>query len=316
MKTTLIVIGSLSTDIVATGLRRFANPGEYVFGKNLMIGPGGKSRNIADMAARLMGRGEVAMIGRTTKDAYGLWKVPMEALHISKVNTNFIVVDEKDALPSIALIAVDEQGNNQIIVLPGASNNFNKEDVDKADGLFDAVAKNKGYVAVTLECPFETASHAINKAKAKGCRVIFDPGGIDESTSIELLLDGLFLIKPNEHEAKTITGVEVCDFDSAKQAASILQQMGAENALITVGAKGAYLFTADRQQHIPIPVIQDQGVRDETGCGDQVMATLCAYLQRGTPIERATQIAILSGTLQFQRQGIQPVMPKELSQFL
>lgn len=169
MSVSLIVIGSLNADIVATGLKRFPKPGEHVYGKELVIGPGGKSRNIADMAAHLMETDTVAMLGRTAKDPYGFWKVPIEALQKSSVNTDFIVIDEAtDKLPAIALIAVDDNGNNQIIVLPGASDDFNSEDIDKADALFAEVAKNNGYIAITLECPLETVRYAVQKVKGLG----------------------------------------------------------------------------------------------------------------------------------------------------
>jgi ribokinase len=177
MQISLVVIGSLNADIVATGLKRFPNPGEHVYGKELVIGPGGKSRNIADMAAHLMDDGEVAMLGRTTKDKYGLWRVPIDALQQSGVNTSFVVVDEQsDKLPGIALIAVDQQGNNQIIVLPGASDYFSNEDIDKAKGLFEAIAQNNGYLAITLECPFATVRYAVETAKAMKIKIVFDPG--------------------------------------------------------------------------------------------------------------------------------------------
>ncbi len=78
MKT--IVIGSLNTDLVATGIKQFPNVGEHVYGKELLIGAGGKSRNIADMIAHLAPKNTVAMVGRTIKDPYGLWKLPMDAL--------------------------------------------------------------------------------------------------------------------------------------------------------------------------------------------------------------------------------------------
>jgi ribokinase len=313
MQTSLVVIGSLNADIVATGLKRFPQAGEHVYGKELIIGPGGKSRNIADMAAHLMDAGKVAMLGRTTRDKYGLWRVPIDALQQSGVNTDFVVVDERsDKLPGIALLAVDQQGNNQIIVLPGASDDFCNEDVDKAKALFEAIAQNNGYLAVTLECPFATVRYAVEKAKAMKIKIVFDPGGIDSTMPVESLLDGLFLIKPNEHEAKMLTGIEVRDFDSAKQAAQKLLPMGVENVLITVGSNGAYLFTGDTQKHLPAPNIPDSGTRDETGCGDQTIATLCAYLQAGKSIEDAAEVAILSGTLQFQKQGIQPVTKEEL----
>ena len=112
-----IVIGSLNTDLVATGIKKFPKPGEHVYGKELVIGPGGKSRNIADMIARLMPKDSVSMVGRTVKDSYGLWKPPVDSLVEAGVNIDYIVMTESnDKLQGIALNPVDTSGNNQIIV--------------------------------------------------------------------------------------------------------------------------------------------------------------------------------------------------------
>src|SRR5580700_883133 len=101
-----IVIGSLNTDLVAVGIKKFPKPGEHVYGKELRIGPGGKSRNIADMIAHLAPANSVAMIGRTVRDSYGLWKQPMEALAKINVNTDYVTIldnSESQKLPAIAL---------------------------------------------------------------------------------------------------------------------------------------------------------------------------------------------------------------------
>lgn len=102
------------------------------------------------------------------------------------------------------------------------------------------------------------------------------------------------------------------DFDSAKLAAQKLHEQGAENVLITVGVGGAYLFTKENQKHIPIPNVAESEEKDETGCGDQTMAALCALIQDGKTLEEATELAILAGTLQFHRAGIKPVTKTEL----
>jgi ribokinase len=142
---------------------------------------------------------------------------------------------------------------------------------------------------------------------------MFDPGGIQADTDLSQLIQaGIYLIKPNEHEVKMLTGIEVNDLDSAKQAATNLQNNGVENVLITVGVNGAYLLTKDLQIHIPIPEVQASEVKDETGCGDQTMAALCSLLQDGKSIEDAARLAILAGTLQFNRLGVKPVDKDEL----
>lgn len=314
MKT--IVIGSLNTDLVATGIKEFPKPGEHVYGKELLIGPGGKSRNIADMIANLTGSNTVAMVGRTVKDPYGLWRQPIDALRKAGVSTEFINIldfETTHKLPGIALIPVDTKGRNQIFVLPGVSDDFSVEDINAAEELFKEVASNSGTLVLTLECPLDTATYAVEMAKKHGLKVMFDPGGIEADTDLgNLLSAGIFLIKPNEHETKILTGIDVIDLDSAKQAAEKLQGFGITNVLITAGANGAYLFSPETQTHIPIPQIDVGGEKDETGCGDQTMAALCALLQDGKQINEASAQAVLAGTLQFYRAGIQPVKRDDL----
>lgn len=314
MKT--IVIGSLNTDLVATGIKQFPKPGEHVYGKELLIGAGGKSRNIADMIAHLAPKNTVAMVGRTVKDPYGLWKLPIDALAKSTVNTDYVNVlgyEEANKLPGIALIPVDEQGNNQIFVLPGISDDFSPSDIDNAATLFETVGANNGFLVLTLECPLDTATHAVEQANKHGLNVLFDPGGLQADDNIdELIKAGIFLIKPNEHEAKMLTDVEVTDFETAKKAASKIHEKGIKNVFITHGVNGAYLFTETDQMHIPIPKIEAGNEKDETGCGDQTMAATCALLQDGKSLNEATSLAVLAGTLQFYKSGNKPVTKKEL----
>jgi ribokinase len=313
-----IVIGSLNTDLVAVGIKQFPKPGEHVYGKELLIGPGGKSRNIADMLANLAPKNSVAMVGRTVKDPYGLWRQPMDALAKVGVNTDYVNVLEYETankLPGIALIPVDQKGNNQIFVLPGVSDDFSVADIDAATALFSEVATNNGTLVLTLECPLDTATYAVKQANKHGLKVMFDPGGIEADNDLsELIAAGIYLIKPNEHEAKMLTGITVTDFETARQAAAKLQEQGVANVLITAGVNGAYLFSSDTQVHIPIPAVNTGEEKDETGCGDQTMAALCALLQDGKPIKEAAELAILAGTLQFHRTGIKPVSKSDLTQ--
>lgn len=312
------MLGSLNTDIVAHGVDDIIGPGEYAYGDELSIGPGGKSRNMAQMAAHLTGPGTVAMVGRTVRDEYGLWEQPIQALDEAGVNTAFITVldaDETDELPGIALIAVDEEGNNQIYVVEGVSAEFCPQDIDDALPLFAAAERNSGLLGLSLELPLDTARHAVKRAAEHDLRVVFDPGGMtDEEDYGPLLEEDIFLIKPNEHEARELTGVDVTDHGSARAAAAELQEYGIENVLITVGADGAYLFTGDRGEHIPAPDIGSAAVTDETGCGDQVMAALCAGLADGAPVQEAAEQAVAAATLQFHRPGIDPVEEAALAE--
>ena len=316
----VIVIGGLNIDITARGAEKMIQPGQLTYAKELSIGPGGKSRNIAQMTAALTDKKNVAMIGKTSQDPYGLWKLPVESLKKAGVNTDYVdIVSYKSSgqFPGIALIPVDTEGNSQIYLIPGINNSFSPSDIENAHSLFLSAAKNNGLLVVTLELPYETAIHAIKKANSLGIKVLFDPGGIDEKKNYdELLSQKLFLVKPNEHEAKVLTGVEIKDFESAKEAAKKLLEKGIENVFITCGVQGGYFFSHATEKHIPIHSVPEGQSKDETGCGDETMAAIAYSLSEGNDIVTAAGIGIVAGTLQFYRPGIAPITQKELNQYL
>ena len=315
----IIAIGSLNTDITALGVKEIIKAGEHTYGEELRLGPGGKSRNIAQMISVLSGPNKVAMIGRTCRDPFNFWRPPIDALKENGVNTEFVKVfdfEKKKKFPGIALIAVDKKGRNQIYVLPGISDEFSPEDINDAEKLFQIAQKNNGILVLTLELPIQTAIHAMKKANEYGLMVMLDPGGITKDQNLESLLDeGIFLIKPNEHEAKILTKINVTNFTSAKKAASILLRKGIKNVLITTGRDGAYVFNKETSLHIPIPRIEDSGRKDETGSGDQTMATICYGISEGKNILESSKIAITSGTLQYHKTGIIPVTKEELKKY-
>ncbi|HSW81541.1 MAG TPA: PfkB family carbohydrate kinase [Candidatus Saccharimonas sp.] len=305
MDTLVLVIGSPNTDIVTT------------CGRKTIIGPGGKARNIAHMTANLLSKGQVALVGRTSKDSLGLWKIPLDALKSSGVNIDFLTIDETSKeLPGIALIATDTTGESRVTFLPGATKKFNRRDIDVADMLFKNVTGNKGYVVFTLECPFDTLRYAIQKANSLNLSIIIDCGGfctnVRPNVVRSILGKGVFFIKPNAYEAQCITGVKIRNFASAQKAANILRSMGAQNILITAGKKGAYLFTNKQQTHIrPPKILGNKDIFDSTGCGDQALAVICASLVKGVSIEEAARPAILAATLQFYKRGVRPITRQE-----
>lgn len=312
----IIVPGGLNTDIVAVGVERLLGSGELARGQKVKIGPGGKSRNIAQMIAALLGQGKVAMIGRTSRDAFGLWKPPFTALEDAGVNTHYVkqfTHEESGEMPGIALIPVDTRGRNQIYLLPGINDTFSPSDVDEASPLFAAAQQNEGILALSLELPLATALRAVEKAKECKMRVVLDPGGMSSETDYGRLLEaGIDFVKPNVHETKMLTGIEVTGLASAHKAAGKLMQKGIAGVFITAGEKGAYIFTGDLEEHILIPEVQGEE-KDETGCGDQTMAAFCALLAQQVKIEDAARRAVMAGTMQFQRIGIQPVTWDELN---
>jgi len=319
----IVVPGGLNTDIILSGVGRLLASGELGSGEKLSIMPGGKSRNIAQMLCTLTGPGTVAMIGRTCRDRFGLWEVPYRALRESGVNVDHVHVADTptDGMPGIALIPVDRDGHNQIYLYAGENAAFSPEDIDAAAPLFAGAGSQGGILALSLEMPMSTAMQAIRHAKQSGMRVVLDPGGISPQPTEEQLREyhrllslGIDIIKPNEHEAAILTSAPVHDLSGAQSAAAVFRRMGIPAALITAGASGAYLIADGASRHLPVPKIETgSSVRDETGCGDQAMAALCAELFLGSSVERAAEVSVLAGALQFRRLGVQPIAGAELA---
>ncbi|TSA33654.1 MAG: hypothetical protein D4R64_13690 [Porphyromonadaceae bacterium] len=319
----IIVPGGLNTDLIGLGVDRLLGPGELTLGGAFHVGPGGKARNMAQMAAVWLGPGKVAMIGKTVRDPYGLWKVPLDALKETGVNTDSVqILDFEQSgrkFPGIALIPVDQSGKNQIYCLPGINSEFGPADIQAAEEMFRTATK-PAYLMLALEIPLETVNEAIASARRHGIRVILDPGGIGterrsgagvETHNYASLRD-VYLIKPNEFEAEILTGVPITGYESAAEAAKGLLNQGVQYVMITHGAKGAYLFGEGISRHILVPEISGSEVHDETGCGDQVTATLTACLTEGLSIEQAAESAVRAGTIQFHRKGIQPVSKEDV----
>lgn len=318
-KTKVAFIGSLNTDILADGISHFPGPGQHTYGEKISIAPGGKSRNAAQMAAEFLDTNEVAMAGITVKDQYGLYASPLELLEKSGVDTSYVKKVEPTAdysLPGIAIVATDSTGENRIIVFPGISETLSPQDIDNLGELFKEIADKEGYVCLGLEAPLETIIYAKHKAAQKGVRVILDPGGVKRGMDYSKLLDqDIYLIKPNEHEASTLTGITVEDHASAIAAAKVLREKGVDTSLITLGEKGAILFDKGSAIELHAPIL-DQAAGNSVGCGDQTLATLVAYLVLGNSLEEASQFAIAAGSLQFTKQGVIPISQTELTSFL
>ena len=316
----LIVAGAINVDIYAHDIARFPQSGEQVYGRNLTISAGGKSRNIAEMVATLMGPGHVALLGRSHKDEFGLWKVPFASLEKVGVDIRHVQITEGpngENFPGAALIAVTTKGENQIYYIPGANAKFSPEDVSQTEALFQQVGQNQGFLQLSLEQRIDTLVAAAQLAKKHGLRTFVDAGGITpESNYTEILSAGIELIKPNEQEVQYLTGITVTDEASAMTAAHVFFHYGIKNVFITHGARDAYLINANGLMAFPVPTLPDSADHDETGCGDQVMATLLASLIHHETLEMACKRAIVAGALQFQKSGIIPIASEEILKFV
>jgi ribokinase len=310
-----LVFGSLNTDLIIEDVQKILEPGELTSGKNLRIAPGGKSRNIAAMLANLTNSGEdLVFIGKTYKDEKGFWEYPVRSLEELDIDTSNIIYSEDSTSPGLAIIPVDRKGNNQIYLVPGANNEFSKEDILSKSELFSD--ENTDSLVLTFEMPVDTAKKIFELSRKNNKKLFVDPGGIEANRKFLEVLDmGAYFIKPNEHEVKIITGIQVIDEKTASKAGAILLQKGYENVLITLGGKGGYFIQRDLVEYISIPKINLE-YGDSIGCGDQTMAGILYALKLGKNILDACKIGVIAGTLQFHKKGVAPITKLELEEYI
>ncbi len=225
----VVVVGSSNTDLVVR-CRRAPAAGETVLGSVFFTAAGGKGANQAVAAARL--GAEVWFVGRVGDDPFG--RQAVAGLAAEGVHCDFVAVDP--AQPSgVALIVLEEQGQNRIVVALGANEHLSPADVDKAS----SVITSAGVLLVQLETPLETVAHAVRLAAKAGVPVILNPA--PGRPLPEELLQQVSIITPNESEAELLTGMRPAEEEQARNVAGALHRKGVRHVVLTLGEKGAFL---------------------------------------------------------------------------
>jgi ribokinase len=290
----IIVIGSSNTDMVVKS-KKLPARGETILGGTFLMNPGGKGANQAVAAARL--KGNVTFVTKTGNDLFG--DQSKQLFDIEGIDTRFIVKDLKN--PSgIALITVDENGENCIVVAPGSNGTLSAFDID------DEVYGNdpSDVFLMQLEIPVSTVEYVAQKVAEKGNRVILNPAPARQLSND--LLNSLCVITPNEVEAELLTGMKVKDVLSAEKAAEKLSRKGVRNVVITMGAAGAYLH--NREVSKLIPVVPVKAV-DSTAAGDVFNGALAVALSEGKGLEEAVEFANKAASISVTRMGAQASAP-------
>lgn len=302
MNEKIVVLGSCNTDMVIKS-ERLPVPGETILGGQFLMNPGGKGANQAVAASRL--GGDVTFICKTGNDIFGQEFV--ELFKKESIKTEYVFKDEE--LPSgVALITVDKSGENSIVVASGANSSLNKSDVDTAkDALEDA-----GLLLMQLETPVETVMYAAEIANMKGVKVILNPAPAPEQSLPLRLLENLYMIIPNETEAQILSGIEVNDWETARQAADVISGLGVTVVVITLGAMGA--FVKDGDKYYDIKVESKLDAVDTTAAGDTFCGALCVALAEGAELKEAVEFANRAAGISVTRLGAQASIPyrKEL----
>lgn len=299
----IVVVGSSNMDLVVKS-PRIPAVGETILGGDFIMTPGGKGANQAVAAAKL--GADVYLVAKLGEDVFG--QQSLSNFNEEGVNTEYVTLSE-NAPSGVALITVDQAGNNVIVVAPGANNELSTGDIENAR---DAIASAAVLVA-QLEVPLETVEFAARLAKSCGVTFILDPAPAQKLDS--KFLSMVDILKPNETEAQILTGIEVADEDSARKAAAGLLEQGVGAVILSMGSKGYLLATGDETEFVPAIVVD---AVDATAAGDAFTGSLALGLARGESIEGAAHFANYVAALSVTRMGAQSSMPstKEIESFM
>lgn len=284
--------------------RSLPRPGETVLAESSTEVCGGKGANQAVAAARAGGR--TAMIGRIGGDSFA--ERLRRNLEQELIQCEHILATPQSA-SGLAVVAVDQRGENSIIVVPGANAQVSANDVRSIGDMIG----DYDVMLTQLETPVETAVQAIGIARAAGVRVIVDPAPAPSSCPNELL--SVDLVCPNETEAATLSGQPVESIDQAESAAKIILQRGARAVAVTMGENGTLLCTGEKSTHVPsLPVT----VRDTTAAGDAFAGALAVRWAESCDLEGSIPFASAAGALAASKAGAQPSLPhrEEIDRFL
>ena len=291
---TIAVVGSSNMDLVVKS-KRIPATGETILGGDFIMAPGGKGANQAVAAAKLGAR--VFFIAKLGDDIFG--SQSLNNFKKEGVNTRY-VLQTKDAPSGVALIMVDDDGNNVIVVAPGANNNLTPEDVKEAES---DIALSGALVA-QLEVPIETIEFAAGLANKSNVPFILDPAPAQQLS--EQLLKMVDVLTPNETEAHILTGIEVKDADSAGAAAQKLLECGVKNVILTMGASGYLTVSGEGTEFVEARKVT---AVDSTAAGDAFTGSLAVGLARGQSLSEAALFANNVAAVSVTKMGAQPSMP-------
>jgi ribokinase len=290
----VISFGSINMDLVVR-TPRFTKPGETITGSDFYTAAGGKGANQAVAAGRLGANS--LLFGRVGDDIFG--KNLLNNFKENNVDTKGVKIDNRFPTGT-ALITVDDNAENMIIIIPGTNGAVDKSDIDSMVTSF----KDAKILMLQLEIPMGSIVAAAKAAKENGVKVMLDPAPACE------LPDELFrlcdFITPNETEAEILTGVKVDSPSSAKDAAVVLHNKGVKAVIVKMSSKGSYFY--DGKSEIYFPAYKVEPV-DTVAAGDAFNGGFAAAYAEGKPLEEILQWANACGALSTTKPGAQPSMP-------
>jgi ribokinase len=289
------VMGSFVADLAfRTG--RIPAWGETLMGQSFKLGPGGKGSNQAVAAARAGGK--VSFISKLGPDPFG--DMARSLYQAESIDTRFLF-RTRSATGAAAIIVDADKGENAIIVVPGACFEVTTAEVEQAREL---IAGSSVFVA-QLELPLAAVEHGLALAHSLGVTTILNPApAAPLPASIYPHID---YITPNESETAALTGIPVATLADAEQAASAFLARGVRNAVITLGAQGAYVKNARLKAHVP--AVNAGKAVETTGAGDAFNGGFAVALSEGMDLVAAARFGCVTAGISITRPGTAPSMP-------
>lgn len=285
MSDEVLVVGSANADLVVATDRRPAG-GETVLGGDTEISPGGKGANTAVAAARL--GAAVGLLAAVGDDAYGA--MLQDSLRGAGVRVGAVRVLDRPT--GIAYITVTPDGENSILVSPGANSALQLSDVD-------AEVRDAGVVVASMEIPLPTVEHAVATAAGAGVHTVLNLS--PAATVSSRTLAALDVLLVNEHEAGWLLDCVPAEVDPAR-----LRTLGPRAAVVTLGADGVLVATEETTTEITAPAVH---AVDTTGAGDGFAGALAAGLAEGNTLVAAARQATHAAAISVTLRGAQPSYP-------
>jgi ribokinase len=297
----VVVVGSVNRDYVCS-MDRLPRPGETVLGTDVTVGSGGKGGNQA-VAAAYWGAA-CALVACVGDDPDG--SALVEDLVDAGVDTSAVEV-RGDVRSGSAFVLVAADGENSIVVAPGANLRLTAEQVTSA---VSRLLRRGGVLVTQAEIPPEAIVAAVGTAATDlGARVVLNLAPYRELPAEALVVADPLVV--NETEAGSLLGRPVSDLAAAREAARHLRAR-ARSAVITLGRSGAVLATGGGAGgdviHVPT---SERPVVDSTGAGDAFTGVLAACLALGDDLTAAVRRGVAAGTYAVGRPGAQASFARE-----
>lgn len=295
MSNKIAILGSINVD-TTYHVERFPQPGETISAISKSSAPGGKGANQAVAAAR--SGAKTYFVGKVGDDNEG--KFMLEALKEEHVDTDCIVVDKVHGTGT-AMVTLDVNGQNHIMVYGGANQALLKEDLENTDKVLDSA----DFLISQFETPQDVTAAAFKEAKNHGVITFLNPAPAHEIDPEVLKYTDI--IAPNETESAILTGIKLNGEDSMLKTAEYFADKGVDNLLITLGSRGVFYSTPNG--HGLVPAFKVKAV-DTTAAGDTFVGAMTSQLHTNLDnIEEALVYGQRASSLTVQKMGAMPSIP-------